>query len=565
MNELATDTEQLVATPVAATSLYVPPPEGFAPMRVLLLVPQAVPAWLARFVELAADGGWLEPLVLPMARATLPTVRRVAMDVRLLLSLERRRKRRVGGVVAGSLDAVDVAALGPVASRPPLDPGLPADELRRRVEALRPDVILLLAHEAWAEPLAGCARHGCWVLDASLGDPVHGGLHLLAPMLESAEATTCALELAGAGGRSRPLESSRGSTQRHSFIEQRELAMRKLPALLARSLRKLAVGGLDVPAHQVATLRPVSARKPFAPGVRAIAVAGRRFLRKRLDRMRGIDEGEPWRVLLRAAGAPIDPAAPVADACRALHPPGGVAWADPCIVEAGDGSRLLFVEEFPSDLAGKGSIVCLQVGADGSAQRLGVALDEPFHLSYPQPFRWEGQWYMTVESGAARRASLYRAEDFPLRWTRAADLVHGRNCVDPTLHRHEGRWYLFANVSEGGASTCDDLFLFVSDTLQGPFLPHPANPVVADVRCARPAGRLFEHGGRLVRPAQNCGPSYGAAISFREVTALSPTRYEERPLGRLAIPAPGVDGCHTYNVVQGLEVLDMRDRNPVRT
>jgi hypothetical protein len=147
-------------------------------------------------------------------------------------------------------------------------------------------------------------------------------------------------------------------------------------------------------------------------------------------------------------------------------------------------------------------------------------------------------------------------------WTRVTDLIQGRACVDPTLYRHNGRWYLFANVSESGGSTCDELFLFVADSLASPFVPHPANPIVSDVRHARPAGRLFKHRGRLIRPAQNCGPSYGAEVAFREVTVLSPTRYEERPLGRLAAWGLGMDGCHTYSAIEGLEVLDVRDRSP---
>jgi hypothetical protein len=543
---------------VAATPLYAAPPAGFSPLRVVLLLPQAAPAGLFRFVELATSSRWIEPIVIPVADARSPSVSSVAVDVQVHLALERIRRRHRDD--AGTLDQTRVEDSGPMLPLPMLEPGAPLEELRSRVSALHPDVILLLGQEDWAEVLADCAESGCWILDASLVDAVHGGLDLLAPMLAGDGATVFALELVYPGGQVQKLEASRGSTQHHSFVEQRELAMRKLPALLMRSLRGLAAGELGAPVRQVARMRLTPRPRAFASGLRAFVIAGMHFIRRRIDRMRGLGQGEPWRLVLRKAAAPLDPAAPVMGAYTTLCPPPGYAWADPCLVEEG-GRRLLFVEEFRQDMAGKGIIICLQVRDDGTVDRLGVVLEEPFHLSYPQPFHWQGEWYMTVESGAARRASLYRAEAFPMGWTRVTDLIQGRACVDPTLYRHNGRWYLFANVSESGGSTCDELFLFVADSLASPFVPHPANPIVSDVRHARPAGRLFKHRGRLIRPAQNCGPSYGAEVAFREVTILSPTRYEERPLGRLAAWGLGMDGCHTYSAIDGLEVLDVRDRS----
>lgn len=546
-----------VPTPTC-TPLYVAPPEAFSPLRVVLLLPDPAPAWLLRFTALAAASRWIEPVVLPVAGAKTPRVAGVAVDVRAHLAQERFRRRHRDD--AGPLTAARVETCSVATTRPALATDMPPETLRNAMAVLRPDLILLLGQQAWGEVLADCAGSGCWVLDAGLADATHGGLDLFAPMVAGEDATELGLELVYSDGRAERLETSWGSTQRHSFHEQRELAMRKLPALLLRALRRLATGGLDLPARRVAGLRLAPRPPVFAAGLRAFAGACRHFIFRRIEGLRRKRQGEPWRLVLRHGDTPLDPRAPVVGAYTTLQPGRNHAWADPCLVEAG-GRRLLFVEEFPQDMGSDGIIVCLELRDDGSAERLGVALEEPFHLSYPQPFRWQGQWYMTVESGAARRVSLYRADDFPLRWTRVSDLIEGRACVDPTLHHHQGHWYLFANVSESGGSTCDELFLFVADSPMGPFRPHPANPVVSDVRHARPAGRLFEHRGRLVRPAQNCGPSYGAEVAFREITVLSPTRYEERPLGRLAAWMRHLDGCHTYSAIDGVEVLDVRDRS----
>jgi len=545
---------------VAATPLYVAPPEAFSPLRVLLLLPDPAPAWLLRFTALAAASRWVDPVVVRVEGAAIPEVERVAPDVRAHLALDRwrsRSPRRDGGPLEAVPLGGNVAGGGPQ-----LSAGMPVSVLREAMRALRPDLVMLLGPPAWGEVLAGCARAGCWRLDAGLADPTYGGLELFAPLATGEHATELAFDLVLSDGRVERLATTWGSTQKGSFHEQRELAMRKLPALLLRVFRRLAAGGIDLPAGALATLRLAPPSPVRAAGLRAFFAACGHYAARRIARLRGRREGEPWRLVLRHGQPPLDPRAPVVGAHVVLRPESDDAWADPCLVDA-DGRRLLFVEEFPPDMGSNGIIVCLELRGDGRAERLGVVLEEPFHLSYPQPFRWEGQWYMTVESGAARRVSLYRAEDFPFRWIRIGDLIAGRACVDPTLHQHQGHWYLFANVSESGGSTCDELFLFVADSPMGPFHPHPANPIVSDVRHARPAGRLFEHHGRLVRPAQNCGPSYGAEVAFREITVLTPTRYEERPLGQLGAWARGLDGCHTYSAIDGVEVLDVRDRSAV--
>lgn len=540
--------------PAAAvpTPLYPLPPAGHEALRVLLIVPEQAPAWLVEFARLAASDAWIELALLPAADARAPEVARVAADLRAYLAIDRSRARNASA--NDPLAPVAIADSG-IACAPSLASGATIDDLRDAARALHPGLILLLGAPAWAEALGMCAKWGCWRLDAGLVAARHGGLDLLRPMIAGDSATALALELAHADGRIDALEASWGATAT-SFRLQRERALSKLPALLLRALRRVAAGGASLPARRDACLRLTPAPAGFATGARVLVRASWRHLRKRLHKS---GPEESWHLVVRRAPAPLDPERPVIGAHRALAPQRDQCWADPCLAEDA-GRRLLFVEEFPPG-AGKGVIVCLELDDDGDAHRLGIALEESFHLSYPQAFRWHGEWYMTVESGAAKRASLYRAEDFPLRWTHVTDLIADRVCVDPTLHQHQGRWYLFANVSESGGSTWDELFLFVADSPLGPFHPHPANPIVSDVRCARSAGRLFHHQGRLVRPAQNCGPSYGAEVVFREIVELGATTYAERTLGRVSPWAPWMDGCHTYTAINGLEVLDARERD----
>ena len=77
------------------------------------------------------------------------------------------------------------------------------------------------------------------------------------------------------------------------------------------------------------------------------------------------------------------------------------------------------------------------------------------------------------------------------------------------------------------------------------------------MRNSRSAGNLFWRNGRLYRPTQDCSVRYGYAIQVNEVTRLTPTEFEERPVNWIP-PAwnPGLLGTHTWNESSRLEVLD---------
>jgi hypothetical protein len=164
---------------------------------------------------------------------------------------------------------------------------------------------------------------------------------------------------------------------------------------------------------------------------------------------------------------------------------------------------------------------------------------------------------MIPESSASDRVELYRADPFPSRWTLAHVLLEDVRALDPTLHVEGDRLWLFVAVTEEGASPNDDLHLFSSHSLTGPWQPHPANPVVSDARSARPAGRIFRRGTELMRPSQDCSRRYGYAVVFNRIDVLTQEDYRETPVGRID-PTwhPGIFATHTYNFDSRVEVVD---------
>ena len=549
---------------LARTALYAEPREGVRALKLVLVIPRRIPAWLRSLLELAAENPWLEVVAIPVAGQVPGQPIHAPIDLRVFLALERMLLRPVLSLLrrdSTPLSEVVLASCAGVMVAHEARAGEGSQPIVDRLALLKPDLVILSGFADWATALAGTAKWGCWSLDPGVVDAKHAGLPLLASILNGENATPISLELDVAPAPAVLLDTAWGPTRTISFSQHRDQAFVKLPAMVMRVLRKLADGNLPLPPQpRSAVLRLASAQIPYPPGTgwRAFWTT-MRYALQWVPRWRR--NQRPWFVVFRDSEAPLDPASPQIGQNSALVAPPGDYWADPFVVEHAQ-RQLVFVEEYVGRRR-LGIIVCLERLPDGNGRRLGVVLDEDSHMSYPQVFQWEGIWYMTVENSAARRVSLYRATDFPLGWERVTDLIVDRVCVDATLYRHQGLWYLFGNVSEGGANASDELFLFTSEQLEGPYRPHPCNPVVSDVRRSRPAGQLFLKDGQLIRPAQCCVPVYGAATVFNLVTVLSPTHYSERPISRLDPDwTDSLDGCHTYNRSATLEVLDAHGKPP---
>lgn len=260
----------------------------------------------------------------------------------------------------------------------------------------------------------------------------------------------------------------------------------------------------------------------------------------------GIVSGDaPWSLADASGSNPVLTAADV---------PGAVATsvADPFLHRDADGGWRMFFE-VDNWSTWKGEIG-LATSRDGLAWRCeGIVLAEPFHLSYPHVFAADdGEIYMIPESSQAAAVRLYRARRYPHDWEHVGDLVTGLPFADPTVVRHAGRWWLFAETS-GGAD--DTLRLYHAAALAGPWVEHRSSPIVrGDATCARPAGRVVAAAGRLVRFAQNCRPAYGTAVQAREIVRLTVDDYEERPLHAAPILGPGTGwnagGMHHVDPVE---------------
>jgi hypothetical protein len=248
---------------------------------------------------------------------------------------------------------------------------------------------------------------------------------------------------------------------------------------------------------------------------------------------------------------------------KRLMPPEDRYWADPFVLQR-DGKYYVFFEEYLNKVS-KGHISLQVMNEKGPCGPVQVVLERPYHLSYPSVFEHDGEVFMIPESRENRTIELYRCVEFPLRWELYRTLMQDVDAVDATLHKSEDMWWMFVSMVENrGASSCDELFLFYApDPINGPWLPHRRNPVVSDVRRARPAGRLFFDGGTLYRPAQDDSIQYGYGIRISEVLKLTQSEYEEREVTFIEPKwAPDLLGVHTINRSGFFTIADAEIRRP---
>lgn len=198
--------------------------------------------------------------------------------------------------------------------------------------------------------------------------------------------------------------------------------------------------------------------------------------------------------------------------------------ADPFMI-LDDSNYYMFFEVLNKDTA-HGDIGLAESNDGMNWEYKKIVLDEPFHLSYPYVFKWDGEYYLIPESFENASVRLYKASEFPTQWDFVANLLEGYDFVDPSIFRFSDRWWLFLSSTRN-----DVLFLYYADDLIGPWVEHPESPIIdQNPNKARPGGRVLVTDNKVFRFTQDDYPTYGNQVNAFEITELSTTTYNENPV-----------------------------------
>ena len=465
--------------------------------------------------------------------------------------LYRRLDRKLLGSGPDLSACVDLRSGLPPVHHSILPPRGETAPWRATVAALELDVAFALG-AVEDDLLDGMARYGVWRYRYG-EDLEREEAYAGAREVTRAEPVTASALVAypNGGAPERLLYQSWSRTLQLSIARNRDNVQRKSVPFAARALAHLHRRGAAwfdqcPPVARATRGSPASA----APGSVELLRLAARLARRGVEKALTVDQWfigyrfgqvEPWSGDLRPY--------------RMLVPPQDRYWADPFPIERG-GRYYIFFEEFMF-ATGRAHINVVEVHRDGSQSEPVKVLQRPYHLSYPLLIEDGGELYMLPESGANRTVEIYRCARFPDEWRLEKVLLRGAPFVDATLHRTADAWWMFVNAGADGAELHDELHIYTADSLLGEWRPHAANPVKSDVRSARPAGRLYESGGALYRPAQICAPLYGTGISINRVLRLNSEEYVECEERRILPAHPaGLLGLHTVNRAGELSVVD---------
>jgi hypothetical protein len=241
-----------------------------------------------------------------------------------------------------------------------------------------------------------------------------------------------------------------------------------------------------------------------------------------------VTEKEQWTIGIYEGESPLDfPASqqrrnPVLTAQDVTDVPAKFV-ADPFLMEE-DSTWYLFFEVYNLNTE-QGDLAVATSTDTKRWQYQQLILDEPFHLSYPYVFKWQGEHYLIPESFEANSIRLYRAVNFPTDWEFVTALVEGIERVDPSIVYYAERWWLFAAALDNAT-----LHLYHADDLFGPWEEHPQSPIVSDnPHIARPSGRITFYEDRLFRYTMDVNPDFGThQVIALEITEMTPTTYAEQ-------------------------------------
>jgi hypothetical protein len=242
-----------------------------------------------------------------------------------------------------------------------------------------------------------------------------------------------------------------------------------------------------------------------------------------------------------------------------LKNPANHFLADPFILNR-FGKNYCFVEDFDFSTR-KGCIVVYEI-EEKSSKRIGIAIEESFHMSFPFIFEYQGALFMCPETAEKKEIRIYRCIDFPLHWELELVIMKELSAVDTILFEKNGKWWLLTSIDNTNTGDYgQELSIFYADSpLSVDWKSHPQNPIYIDSTIVRNAG-LLKDGDRLFRVSQaSVFDIYGKKTSIFEIIDIDEFSYAENYIAETTPTfKKGIIGTHHIHSNGNITVFDYLD------
>lgn len=168
-------------------------------------------------------------------------------------------------------------------------------------------------------------------------------------------------------------------------------------------------------------------------------------------------------------------------------------------------------------------IARLRPKSDSVLKRSRTMLHTTSSLNFPFVVTRPDGIYALVNYAHQDRLDLFKVADTNDRLDHIKTLLD-RPLHHPTSFQFEGNWWLLGTDPGAPDSV---LLAFHSNQFEGPYQPHPMNPLKVDPIGTKPAGTPFMRGSDLWRPVSVSTAETGDRVAFNQVKVLTTKDFSE--------------------------------------
>lgn len=232
------------------------------------------------------------------------------------------------------------------------------------------------------------------------------------------------------------------------------------------------------------------------------------------------------------------------------------SYADPFILKTKLGYEI-FYEKYAD--RGVGDIWLMKIDTAFQIQSNKPIFEDPVHASFPFLHKENGKVHMIPET--ADESKIFHFEYDPV----SSEVIHkgfimDRPVLDPAILKHDDNYWLFGSIRDHNKESQFESWVFVANSFEGPYHPHPMCPLSVGLDGIRAAGDFIKLNGDIYRPTQNCKNKYGESITINKITHLSKSEVKEDYYMKIEVnksmKQKGVNRIHTLNFADGVIVID---------